>query len=71
MGALLLKRGVAEGPRPIMVDVELVARLPVRDRGVKKSARTIGFSDLFSRFDTSKRSVSRFFSRKPVVSYVT
>lgn len=34
LGALLLKRGVAEGARSMKVNVEAVERLPVRDNGV-------------------------------------
>ena len=66
MGALLLKRGVADGGT--LLAVGFSRRLPVRERGVKKKALTMSLPDRFKSVETSGRRVSLFFSRKPVVS---
>ena len=65
IGALLLKRGVAdEGPPPPVATL----RPPVRESGLSNMERTISLDDFLRSLATSDFSVSLFFSRKPTVS---
>ena len=75
MGALLLKRGVADGALRLLDEItqsfEEELRLPVRERGVWYRERTTLLEELSRSLDAFNLSVSRFFSRNPAVSYVT